>query len=62
MKSEKYKVIECVPFQRCPICNGTGTEFVAQIDPMTTATYGYQICTVCGGSKVIPMAVIPEKK
>jgi len=61
MKCKKFKIVNCVPFQDCPHCKGSGMEFIGTLYPETTMTYGYQSCTVCGGSKVIPMAVIPEK-
>jgi len=63
MKCKKrYKVVKCVPFQLCVRCGGEGSIFIGQINPSTTAVYGWQPCDLCGGSKVIPMAVIPEKK
>ncbi len=45
----KFKVLECVPFQLCPKCNGVGL------------TYYYTTlikCDLCNGSKVIPMCVV----
>jgi hypothetical protein len=47
-----YKVFDCVPYQCCPVCNGTG-QVVA--DGYTSAVY--QPCKVCNGARIIPMHV-----
>ncbi len=50
---QPVKIVECVPYQLCPKCNGTGL------------TYYYTAinkCDVCNGSKIIPMHVVSVKK
>lgn len=50
----QIKMVECVPFQVCPLCLGTG-----RIDGLPIETVTSSQCDVCNGSKVIPMAVVP---
>lgn len=56
MKSveEQTKVVDCVPYQRCPICDGTGTVWAGDF------TIAYKTCDVCNGRKIIPMYPLPE--
>ena len=56
-KPNSYNVVNCVPYQKCPICDGSGldTRFVCAGSP-----FG-QICTVCDGKRIIPMHVIKEE-
>lgn len=42
-----------VPYQACPVCNGTGKTLA---DGFTSGVH--ITCTVCNGAKVIPMHVI----
>lgn len=60
MKSEKVKIMKCVPFQLCPKCNGNGV--ITNYNLNTTSYLTTNVCDLCNGSMVIPMAVIPEKK
>jgi len=48
--------IPVVPYQACPICNGSG-EIVA--DGFTSGIM--QACSVCHGEKIIPMCVIKQE-
>ena len=46
-------VLAAVPYQCCPVCNGTGK----------TVAYGftssvYQTCKVCNGAMIIPMHIV----
>jgi len=50
----QIKMVECVPFQVCPLCLGTG-----RIDGLPVDTVTSIQCSVCTGNKVIPMAVVP---
>jgi DnaJ-class molecular chaperone len=55
IKPIKIKVIEVVPWQICPKCNGFGQVNVTYNPGFTF--YGY-VCDVCQGSKIIPMCKI----
>lgn len=55
MKTEKYKVKPCVPYQRCPICDGSGYL------PRYGSTGAARPCDVCYGAKIIPMHVMQEE-
>ena len=46
-------VLAAVPYQCCPVCNGTGQTFA---DNFTSTLY--DICKVCNGAKVIPMHIV----
>jgi len=50
----KYKIQKCVPYQKCPVCNGTGKEPV-------NSTAMTIVCTICHGMKIIPMYMIAEE-
>lgn len=50
-----YTVLATVPYQCCPVCNGSG-QTVA--DGFTSAVY--QTCKVCLGAMIIPMHVLPQ--
>ena len=53
-----YKVAECMPFQRCPICNGSGQ---IPADGFTSSVY--QQCPTCNGQRIIPMyQIIPKQQ
>ena len=54
-EQNQYEVVPCVPFQRCPICNGIG-----QIPAQGTSSVPFFPCTVCNGAKIIPMSVMLE--
>ena len=44
-----------VPYQACPICNGTG-----QINLSGITSACYETCTTCEGNKIIPQYIVPE--
>ena len=48
-------VINCVPFQICPKCDGDGDLF-RHHSPAIMGTNARPICDVCEGKKIIPMA------
>lgn len=48
-----WRVLEAVPYQCCPVCNGKG-EVLA--DGFTNSVY--QTCKVCAGAMIIPMYII----
>jgi len=48
-------VINCVPYQICPKCNGDG-DLCRHHTPAIVGTVARPICDVCGGNKIIPMA------
>ena len=54
-KNKKVKIqhLNCVPYQGCPLCNGS---VFTLINSMTRALY--DICSVCNGDKIIPMRVV----
>ena len=63
-KKQKYKtttepgivgnnVLAVVPYQCCPLCNGTGKTVA---DGFTTSVYN--ICKVCNGAMIIPMHIV----
>lgn len=54
---QKVKVLEVVPYQVCPLCNGSGNNLA---DGFTSAVY--QPCKVCYGSRIIPMYIIERDK
>lgn len=49
-----YRVLEAVPYQCCPVCNGIGKVLA---DGFTSAVY--QTCKVCNGAMIIPMHILP---
>ena len=52
-----HDVIKCVPYQKCPVCEGSGQIYVSQLNPYeTNVSIGYNPCNVCGGNGIIPMA------
>ena len=48
-------VLETVPYQCCPVCNGTGQVLA---DGFTSAVY--QPCKVCNGAMIIPMYIVAQ--
>jgi len=46
-----------VPYQKCPICEGTGYLPMQLIGTAINTP----ICDVCQGQKIIPMYIIPER-
>ena len=46
-------VLAAVPYQCCPLCNGSG-QTVA--DGFTSSVY--QTCKVCNGARIIPMHIV----
>lgn len=49
----KFRIHDCVPYQVCPLCNGYG-----ELQDAKYMTPVFEVCSVCGGSKVIPMAIV----
>ena len=52
MKENKYKVLDAIPYQTCPLCNGQGKVIA---DGFTSNVY--DTCSVCNGEKIIPMHI-----
>ena len=51
-----HKVVDCVPYQKCPLCDGIGQ--VLQ-DGFTNGFFKTcTTCTTCSGSKIIPMHIL----
>ena len=48
-------LLETVPYQCCPVCNGTGQVLA---DGFTSAVY--QPCKVCNGAMIIPMYIVEK--
>ena len=46
-------VLAAVPYQCCPVCNGTGKTVA---DGFTSSVY--QTCKVCNGARIIPMHIV----
>ncbi len=62
MMEIEIKIVEVVPFQTCPKCNGQGSvskppEIAGDITTWSDCV-GIHTCNVCNGEKVIPMHVI----
>lgn len=55
-KPSEYQVLQTVPYQCCPVCNGTGKTVA---DGFTSAVY--QTCKVCNGAMIIPMHILPAE-
>ena len=56
-KLHKSSVINCVPYQKCPVCEGSGQIYINQLNPdITSISIGYKPCHVCEGKGIIPMA------
>ena len=61
MGKQKVKILSVVPYQKCPVCEGSGQVFNSLLDPYnTTMTTGYITCRVCSGSGIIPMHVVND--
>lgn len=50
----QVRILKAVPFQTCPVCNGTGKIFDGFISTV------FQTCRVCNGAMIIPMFVVEE--
>jgi len=51
-----------IPYQKCPVCEGTKRVWVSQYDPYNTAsTVGWQVCSICNGVGIIPMFILPKE-
>ena len=50
---KKFQLVDVVPYQKCPLCDGSG-ETIADgfINGVT------QTCKVCKGERIIPMATL----
>ena len=57
--NKKYKVLDVIPWQICPKCNGSGYVPCASGG---SAWYISVSCDVCGGKKIIPMHVVKKPK
>ena len=55
MEQVEVKIVECVPYQKCPICEGKGL----LLD--WTGTSLLNRCKTCNGNGIIPMHVLPEE-
>jgi hypothetical protein len=51
-----------VPWQVCPLCNGSGVlaGVLCDVGSVPAVYYGEGVCGVCNGRKVIPMAKVDE--
>ncbi len=47
--------MKTVPYQKCPLCNGTG-----RILAPALSSSCYDVCDVCMGVKIIPEYIITE--
>lgn len=56
MDKKKYKISPCVPYQKCPICDGDG-----RIASTGINSSAFTICDVCYGMKIIPMHVVMKE-
>lgn len=56
-KQTPHSYIITVPYQKCPVCDGTGKTvadgFLRDI---------YQTCKVCNGERIIPMHIVPKER
>jgi len=50
----EIKVLNAVPYQLCPLCNGEGKALAFGTSSV------WQTCKVCNGKMIIPMFVLPE--
>lgn len=48
-------VLATVPYQCCPVCNGTGQTIA---DGFTSSVF--QTCKVCNGAMIIPQHIVPQ--
>lgn len=56
-EKHSYTLYKVVPYQCCPVCNGTGKVIA---DGFTSAVF--QTCRVCNGAMIIPMYVLPDQR
>lgn len=55
-KNSSYTMLSTVPYQCCPICNGSGNV------PAPSYTSGVTItCDTCSGQKIIPQHIVSEE-
>jgi len=52
MEEIKYKIVDAIPYQVCPLCNGNGKVLA---DGFTSNVYA--TCPVCNDQRIIPMHV-----
>lgn len=50
--------METIPYQKCPVCNGSGVDY-SPYSPITTSATSSP-CTACNGAKMIPEYIIHE--
>ena len=56
----KIKIVKCVPYQVCPLCNGIG--FVPPNLNLNSGSINTMVtCHVCRQEGIIPMSTLPEK-
>ena len=53
-KINAHVAVECVPWQLCPRCLGTG-----KISGSGFTSSVWEVCPVCKGAMIIPMFVLP---
>lgn len=62
-QSNKKKIIvgapNCIPWQKCPVCNGTKQVLRNHYVPMGTDSVIWRPCDTCNGLGIIPMFVLP---
>ena len=55
MEKIEVKVLECVPYQKCPVCDGEGViKTPSRIEKLLISV----TCNVCKGAKIIPMHIV----
>jgi len=52
----KYNILNCVPYQVCPICKGEGFTTKYMVGSITNLSQC--MCSVCQGRKIIPMCIV----
>lgn len=59
IKEIKYTILNYVPYQACPICNGKG-RIAGNTYGNTYSTSVFSTCPTCNGQRIIPMYVVKE--
>lgn len=54
--TESPRIAKCVPYQVCPICNGSGAL------SSSSTTIPFITCPTCSGVRIIPMHVLNDKQ
>ena len=62
-EEKEYKIYNCVPYQKCPKCDGQGITskppYIAGDQAQWDSTVINHKCDVCNGDKIIPMFIAP---